>query len=393
MNALQSSLYAIAITSCLFGLYKGADASRERPYRFLNFYLLLVSAKFVLEWLMLNPASPAKSLWLGLLMCVSLLVAPCLWMFTREVTEGRPPSIWSLSRTHLWVIATGVALALPLIQRTHGGSAFENSSDLPTYEHALFIRIALAACATLFLAQVPIYLRACAGMLVRETNRRDVLFHAIESRPLNAVRLLWFVVFAGWGVSFLRVIHCMTLGKDTGWGIAFAILEVAATVAAVWAMLAPSSSSEEAPVEQSATAKYGKSSLDEPARARIRRKLEEAFTRARVHLDNRLTLDGLCGHLRENPHYVSQVINQDLGSSFYELLNLRRVESAKQALLAAPERTILEISLDAGFNSKSTFNTAFRQHTGVTPTEYRRKMCASTKAPDASFTGASETRN
>lgn len=368
MNAFQSSLYAIAITTCLFGLYSGAGASRARPYRFLNLYLLIVAAKFILEWLMLNPASPGKSLWLGLLMGVSLLLAPCLWLFAREASEGTPPSIRSLSGGHLLVIAAGVALTLPLIQRTHWGALFENAADVPSFEHALLIRVALATCATLFLVQVPFYLRACASLLVREAKRPDALFSVIESRPLNAVRLLWFVVLANWAVSFLRVIHCMTVGRDTGWGIAFAVFEVVATVAAVWVMLAP------AGAEQPASIKYGKSSLDEPARARIRRKLEEAFSNARVHLDNGLTLDGLCGHLRENPHYVSQVINQDLGSSFYELLNVQRVESAKRALIEAPARSVLEISMDAGFNSKTTFNTAFRQLTGVTPTQYRRSM-------------------
>jgi AraC-like DNA-binding protein len=215
---------------------------------------------------------------------------------------------------------------------------------------------------------VPVYLSACASLLIRATGRADALFSAIASAPLNVVRLLWFVVLANWGMSFLRVIHCMTVGRDTGWSMAFAVFETAATVAAIWVMLAPAVGTPPAPT------KYGKSSLDDPARARIRRKLDEAFSGARVHLDNGLTFDGLCAHLRENPHYVSQVLNQDLGRSFYELINLQRVESAKRALVEAPTRSILEIAMDAGFNSKTTFNTAFRQHTGVTPTHYRRSM-------------------
>ena len=72
-------------------------------------------------------------------------------------------------------------------------------------------------------------------------------------------------------------------------------------------------------------------------------------------------------------HYVSQVINQDLGSNFYELVNQRRIERAMQLLMEPPNRTILEIALSVGYNSKSTFNTAFRRQTGVTPTEYRAK--------------------
>ena len=124
--------------------------------------------------------------------------------------------------------------------------------------------------------------------------------------------------------------------------------------------------------ETVAATKYAKSSLDEATRTRIRRKLDQAFAGS-VYRDNRLTLRGLSQHIRENPHYLSQVINQDFGMSFYDLINRQRIESAKSALTNSPDKTVLEIALEAGFNSKSTFNTAFRQHAGTTPTQFRRE--------------------
>ena len=46
-----------------------------------------------------------------------------------------------------------------------------------------------------------------------------------------------------------------------------------------------------------------------------------------------------------------------------------------QAMLASnPHKTVLDVALEVGFNSKSTFNTAFRTHTGMTPTGYRRSQ-------------------
>jgi AraC-like DNA-binding protein len=101
----------------------------------------------------------------------------------------------------------------------------------------------------------------------------------------------------------------------------------------------------------------------------------------RLHRDCGVTLRGLCAAVKENPHYVSQVINQDLDTNFYDLIKKHRVEDAMTALVTEPDKTVLDIALAVGFNSKSTFNAAFRQHAGMTPREFR----ASRKhAPDRS---------
>ena len=76
MSTLQSSLYVVAITSCLFYLFVARQRVNGQPrqtYRYLIAYLLLEAGSFGLDWLMVQPASPGKSLWLGLLMASSLL--------------------------------------------------------------------------------------------------------------------------------------------------------------------------------------------------------------------------------------------------------------------------------------------------------------------------------
>lgn len=90
--------------------------------------------------------------------------------------------------------------------------------------------------------------------------------------------------------------------------------------------------------------------------------------------------------MKENPRHVSQVISQDLASSFYELVNQHRIEEAKRRLRVSPPEIALEIALAVGFNSKSTFNTAFRRYTGMTPTSYRaaaKRECDEPRAPEA----------
>lgn len=388
MGTLHSSLYAVAITSCLLCTFVASTGAREVPqrnYRFLIVYLIFESLGFAFEWLMAHPTSPGKSLWLGLLMGISFLVAPCLWLFAREITEGETPSIRSLSKGQLVVIGTGVILTLPLIQRAYWGPHFGDPDDPASPTHLLLIQGTMLACAVLFLAQVPYYLRACVRILEEHTRESKALFSNIESRSLDILRVLVFVVAANWFASLLRVLHCLLLGKDTGFAIYFALIEVIVTVVAVLLLMQRTTSftvddrrlARElvAPEVEDANAevKYAKSRLDQTARTRIRRKLQESLIGSRLHRNNELTLRRLCEQIRENPHYVSQVINQDLGTSFYDLINRYRIEDAKNALVSSPDKTVLEIALEAGFNSKSTFNAAFRQHAGSTPTEYRRE--------------------
>ncbi|WP_303920039.1 AraC family transcriptional regulator [Draconibacterium sediminis] len=92
-------------------------------------------------------------------------------------------------------------------------------------------------------------------------------------------------------------------------------------------------------------------------------------------LDASLTLHSLAQKTGILSRELSILINHHLNKHFFDFVNEYRIEKAME-LLAAPDRkeyTVLEILYEVGFNSKSSFNTAFKKHTGLTPTEYRRK--------------------
>ena len=395
MNTLHSSLFAAAIAICVLCAFLArSDTSQPRKRsRYFVIYLVVEAVAFALEWLILHPTSPAKSLWLGLMMGLSFLVAPCLWLFAREITEDKTPAIRSLPARHLAIIAAGIALTLPLIQLAHSGPYHWNPAYVPSKLHSLFVHSTMLACVILFLCQVPYYLRECVRILARHTDHAKALFSNVEDKSLNALRVLVFAVVAKWFVGLLRALYCLTLGEDTGWGIAFATLEVSVTLWALFFVMRQSivfSVDERKLVDdlfdepagrRASAAKYAKSALDGPTRMRIQRKLRDAMTGLQIFRDSRLTLRGLCQQIKENPHYVSQVINQDLGSDFYDFVNGHRIEGAKQALAVTPDRTVIEIGLAVGFNSKSTFNTAFRRYTGMTPTEYRESLRAPVQIP------------
>jgi AraC-like DNA-binding protein len=237
----------------------------------------------------------------------------------------------------------------------------------------------------LFGLQGGYYLRECARLLARHTKQSKALFSDIDDQSLNTLRALILVLAMHCVVGVGRGVYGLLLGREAGPNAIFALCEVAVLAWAVFTLprartgLDPDERELAEPTVQD---KYSRSALDEAVRARIQRKLAEALEVRRLHRDGRLTLRGLCADLRENPHYVSQVINQDLGRSFYDLVNQHRVQDAMTLLAAQPAMPVSEAATEVGFNSRSTFNAAFRQQAGLSPSAWRRKHASAPTGAD-----------
>ena len=92
------------------------------------------------------------------------------------------------------------------------------------------------------------------------------------------------------------------------------------------------------------------------------------------YLESKLTLRELAIQVNIDSRELSILINQHIGQHFFDFINKYRLKSAMEILKnsSKKELTIQQILYDVGFNSKSSFNTAFKKHTGHTPTEYRK---------------------
>lgn len=103
--------------------------------------------------------------------------------------------------------------------------------------------------------------------------------------------------------------------------------------------------------------------------------LEELLVTRRRFLDPTLTLDAVADELRISKSHLSRIINAELGMGFPDYLNALRVNEAK-IYLRHPDYTnytLYAIGLEAGFNSKTTYNTAFKKFTSMTPSAFRNK--------------------
>lgn len=92
------------------------------------------------------------------------------------------------------------------------------------------------------------------------------------------------------------------------------------------------------------------------------------------YLDDKLTLQGLASRYELPEKQLSALINQHLGKHFFDFMNHYRIEDAKRLLKEKPDLTVLEILYQVGFNSKSSFYTAFKKETSLTPLAYRKSI-------------------
>lgn len=105
------------------------------------------------------------------------------------------------------------------------------------------------------------------------------------------------------------------------------------------------------------------------------KRLRKIMETEKPYLDCNLKYSDLAAKLGISVRHLSRVLNEELGISFNEFVNAYRIKEVQTQLLNQEngEHTLLGIALEAGFNSKTSFNRIFKDHTGLTPTEFLRK--------------------
>lgn len=114
----------------------------------------------------------------------------------------------------------------------------------------------------------------------------------------------------------------------------------------------------------------------------ILKKLKQLMETEKPFLNPDLKLHDLAKLMNTVPYILSEQINQKMHVNFYEFINQYRVEEFKKRVqsLEFEKYTLLAIALDVGFNSKSSFNRIFKQHTQMTPSQYKnQKKVSSSK--------------
>lgn len=119
--------------------------------------------------------------------------------------------------------------------------------------------------------------------------------------------------------------------------------------------------------------KYKQSNLTEEVKTAFIAKLQEYMVNERPYMNPELTVQDLSKQVNIARHHLTEILNSDIGKNFFTFINEYRINAVKRRLMDEKfdHLTIIAIAYDCGFNSKSTFNSIFKQHTNMTPSKWK----------------------
>jgi AraC-like DNA-binding protein len=221
----------------------------------------------------------------------------------------------------------------------------------------------------LVLLQATIYMIPILWMVVRSSrlNREG-------SGSIDKVDLFWVRIWTGifliiWVASVLRFVFDYSVHTNLIIPLFFSFFIYTAVYVK---LLRSEATSEIADAAIPQARRYEKSTLTPEKAERFLHRLHQVMAE-KPYTDSELTLQKLAERLGISSHHLSQIINERLNQNFFDFVNAHRIEEAKRLLLDPRKKhfSILGVAEEVGFNSKSTFNAAFKKHTAMTPSEWR----------------------
>lgn len=314
-----------------------------------------------------------------------LLLAPALWFYVRGLTSETRLVLTKSDGKHFIPFVLG-AIACSLLLFSPAPIRNQIIGDGEEPDTALIIAITLMIVFIMFMwaGQVIIYIVALLRRISTYRTRLKDVFASTEGRELRWI--VWMIVllvatifiilpdlFIGFPdpISFIpSVFNVILIGFLSIWGLRQmpGFILSGENELPTLTILDDVRGSDHSP-----NTKYEKSALTEEDTDRIAKKINAAMKADRLYLDANLSLRVLARHVGVPPNYVSQTLNGHIGETFFDYINRWRIEYAAP-LLANSDETVLNITYDSGFNSRSSFYKAFKKEIGQTPTTYRSSV-------------------
>lgn len=274
----------------------------------------------------------------------SLLLSPLLYLYISFFLKPRPVTVGILGHFICFL------LIKTLVIFVHVQNAYQDETFIFLGSFLNYFLIVYN------LIYIGLSVKLLAAEQVKKENKK--LFGLIRY-------LLW--IFAAYNlIFFLRRIIIQMYTLDLSYIENYLYLGVAITIYFISAKIIYQ------PDLLSLKEKYAKSSLSKQDIEKYGRQIKQYFENQRAFVNPEFNLNLLSRDLDLEKHKLSQILGDYFDTSFYDLLNQYRIEEVCRQLLSSRQKnySILGIAFDCGYQSKSSFNTAFKKIKGITPSEF-----------------------
>ncbi len=341
--------------------------NKSKSDYFLLVWMLLNAAHLGFHYLNFTDNMYAYPHLLGIQLPFPLFQGVLLYFYVASVTNQGPKKNW-----HYWLHLIPAGLAYLYLIRFFVLPASEKIEVFKMQggeEHALFMMVLQLA---VFVSGI-IYVLWCSKLLLNHKKNIRKQFSDIEEINLSWLQFL---------VLGLGIVWCLVIitQNDT---LIYQAVAVFVILIGFFGVQQKNIFNEtkrqfesqvkvEANTEKTEKDKYQNSGLSDSLANDQYEKLTSLMQEEELYKNAALSLGDLASAMDLHPNYLSQVINEKGGKSFYDFVNQYRVEAFKKLLeeKAHEKYTLMTLAFDCGFNSKSTFNRYFKKMTGQTPTQY-----------------------
>lgn len=209
--------------------------------------------------------------------------------------------------------------------------------------------------------------------VVRYQHNLKNNFSAIDNSTLGWLRNLIYALLALWFLWSLPYVYELVTNEFSQWH--HYPLWIGMSVVIYWVGYSAYTRREVFEVARFQTPAKMEPVLSEKTDDHYKNLLAVMKTK-KPYLNPELSLEMLASGVELSAGYVSQIINKKEKSNFYDFINRYRVEEAKELMANKKfnHYSLLAIGQEAGFNSKTTFNNAFKRYAGVTPSQFKKEL-------------------
>lgn len=366
MSQIQTSILAIGgFQGVLLFVLLVTDKRLSYASRLLGIQCLLIATTFMLP--LIVAAGDSQFTWLiGFLVFLPACYGGLTYLYCRSAITGS--RLQKVDFLHLLPLAVCYLLNFDILFSPDKALSFVTMSETTQLRHSLTVAV--------FYGQTLVYAALLVNMVVRyQTNAK----HTLSSYNPDIFKWLWVLILFMVSIWAIKVLfYFMNLAQSVNI-LADLLLVLMVYFIAIVQWRNPSLfyiQQLATQPEQAHWPSVPRSSdglLDQDTRARMLRLVQDRVTEQSLYRNSDLTLATLADQVGVSVHHLSETLNQQDGKNFNLFINEYRVAEVCQKLQQKSDRKLIDLAMDAGFSSKSSFNAIFKKLTGQTPSDYRHQ--------------------